>query len=529
VTTSAEPDHADAYRQFFGLKEAPFSLAPDLRFRFEGTSHSAAIAQVAYAVERREPLVVLTGEFGAGKTLLCRTVLQRMPRKTFLSVIDDPRLERDDLLKALLQDFGLISKDRTRLADPSRHELIDTVHAFLRSLAALQAHAVVMIDEAQHLQPDVLEQIRLISNTDDERGTLLQMILVGDTDLEALLSRPELRQLQQRVSRRVRLEPLHRAEVKQYIAHRLAVARDGTPPGQLLGASELARERIDSEATTNGIEFAPDAIQLITQLSGCLPRVINLLCDRSLADACRSGRRLIDRPVVQTAALTLGVSEGTPGSPGPGRNAAPDQSFWRAGRSTPPPAEGSDPGQTRARPGPDPGQTRVRPLGEIADHEGPAADGVLLPPPTPPSPLAKYLVVAVPLALAAAVTWFLVRPGRPLVPPAPAATQPAASPATRAPAAGPAAPAGPTARTSPAAAPASGRFDIVVASFRTDARAGSVAAAVASLGLPIRRRVADGWQQVVSGPFQSRDDAEAAQQRLNRSGHSGTEIVPADR
>ena len=222
----------EGYEPFFGLNEAPFSLAPDPRFLFASASHSAALAQVAYALERREPLVVVTGEIGTGKTLLCRTVLQRLPRKTFLSVINDPLLERDDLLKQLLQDFGVISKDRTKLTRRAVTNWSQTLHAFLRSLAPIQAHAVVIIDEAQHLRPDVLEQIRLLSNIDDERGTLLQIILVGQTDLEPLLARPELRQLQQRVSRRFRLEPLNRDEVKQYIEHRLALARDGKPPTQ---------------------------------------------------------------------------------------------------------------------------------------------------------------------------------------------------------------------------------------------------------------------------------------------------------
>jgi len=104
----------EGYEPFFGLNEAPFSLAPNPRFLFGSASHSAALAQVAYALERREPLVVLTGEIGTGKTLLCRTVLQRLERKTFLAVVDDPLLDRDDLLRLLLQDFGVISKDRSR-------------------------------------------------------------------------------------------------------------------------------------------------------------------------------------------------------------------------------------------------------------------------------------------------------------------------------------------------------------------------------------------------------------------------------
>ena len=222
-----QPERVERYEPFFGLNEAPFSLAPDPRFLFASASLSAALAQLDYALERREPLVVVTGEIGTGKTLLCRAVLQRMQRKTFLSVIYDPLLERDDLLKQILEDFGIIARDRTRLTETTRHELIQALEAFLRSLSAIQAHAVVIIDEAQHLQPDVLEQIRLLSNIDDGRGTLLQIILVGQSELNALLARPELRQLEQRVSRRFRLAPLTRDEVHQYIDHRLALARDG--------------------------------------------------------------------------------------------------------------------------------------------------------------------------------------------------------------------------------------------------------------------------------------------------------------
>src|SRR6476646_5476737 len=229
VMTVRPPDQRAGYEAFFGLSESPFSLVPDPRFLFASATHSAALAQVAYALERREPLVVITGDIGTGKTLLCRTVLQRLPFKTFLSVIHDPLLDSDDLLKELLKDFGVIAKDPARFGGATRHQLVETLHAFLTSLAPIQAHAVVMIDEAQHLRPDVLEQIRLLSNIDDEKGTLLKIILVGQTDLEPLLSRPELRQLHQRVSRRFALEPLNTEKVQQYIEHRLALARNDTP------------------------------------------------------------------------------------------------------------------------------------------------------------------------------------------------------------------------------------------------------------------------------------------------------------
>ena len=293
------------YEPFFGFSESPFSLAPDPRFLFASASHSAALAQVAHALERREPLVVITGDIGTGKTLLCRTVLQRLPFKTFLSVIHDPLLDSDDLLKEMLKDFGVIAKDPARFGGATRHQLVETLHAFLTSLAPIQAHAVVMIDEAQHLRPDVLEQIRLLSNIDDEKGTILQIILVGQTDLEPLLSRPELRQLHQRVSRRFALEPLNTEEVQQYIEHRLALARQDTP-------SPLAGP---------GATFTPDAIRVVTQISSGVPRVINLLCDRSLEQAFMAQVRTIDGAIVHSAAAALGI-EGPAGSSQP-RGVAP--------------------------------------------------------------------------------------------------------------------------------------------------------------------------------------------------------------
>jgi general secretion pathway protein A len=526
----------EGYESFFGLNEAPFSLAPDPRFLFASASHSAALAQVVYALERREPLVVITGEIGTGKTLLCRTVLQRLQRKTLLSVINDPMLERDDLLKQLLEDFGVISKDRTKLTETSRHELIETLQAFLRSLAAIQAHAVIIIDEAQHLQPDVLEQIRMLSNIDDERGTLLQIILVGQTDLEPLLSRPELRQLQQRVSRRFRLEPLNRDEVEQYITHRLALARD-KPPSQAPGAPELAQALAEWAGTNEGVEFTPDAIQAVSQLSGGLPRVINLLCDRSLEAAYASRLRVIEVPLIHAAAAALGIGE--PAAPvstssvvtaaARSPRAEPEGSFWPNIRS-----QSLGPGTT-AQP---------------ADEAVPFSTHTE-PPAAPRS--TRYLEVAGALALAAVAVWFGLRAARPPAAQAPASSaapassptltfsarpEPAPAPAQPSvpkaaatsgtptpPEATPPAPPAPPAPPVVAATPTGERFDIVVASFRTNAPATSVASKVAALGLPMRRRVSNGWQQVISGPFRSRAEAEDAQQRLRRANINGTQVV----
>ena len=280
MAQSASRDGANGYEQYFGFHQTPFSLAPDVRFRFQSGSHAAALAQVRYALERREPVVVVTGDIGTGKTLLCRTVIEQLDSKTFLSIINDPLLSRDDLLKRMLEDFGMLSKDRASATPVSRHDLIHALQEFLATVLRLKAHAAVVIDEAQHVQPDVLEQIRLLSNIQDERGTALQIILVGQTDLEPLLSRPELRQLRQRVSRRVRLDALSQDEVALYIRHRLAVARQRPVPSGFPEA--LAREFTEWERAHADTTFTTPAAQAVAQESGGIPRVVNLICDRAL-------------------------------------------------------------------------------------------------------------------------------------------------------------------------------------------------------------------------------------------------------
>ncbi len=519
MTNARESDRVEKYEPYFGLTEAPFSLAPDPRFVFASASFSAALEQLAYALDRREPLVVVTGEIGTGKTLLCRAVLQQFRRKTFLSVIHDPLLERDELLKQLLEDFGVIAKDRTRLTKTSRHDLVEALHGFLRSLGALQAHAVVMIDEAQHLQPDVLEEIRLLSNIDDEHGTLLQIVLVGQTELEALLGRPQLRQLQQRVSRRFWLKPLNPDEVKQYINHRLALARDGNVSSRTPGGPELAHALAEWSGTSASVDFTPGALEAVSELSGGLPRLVNLLCDRSLEEACASRLPTIDAPVIRAAAHALGVGPQTAPD-------SPPEPFWSLMRSELPPAPDKTEPADEARPV----ESDVRPSEA-------ASPGV-----------SKYWLLVSALAAAAAVfIWLGVRSARSPASGSPRSAVSGASPVTpekAAPSTRPEAapseakppvPVAPTSRTpapaaaaapaAPAASTLGERFDIVVASFRTDERATSVASEVTRLGLPVRRRVVDGWQQVVSGPFASRGDADDAQQRLNRAGLTGTQIV----
>jgi general secretion pathway protein A len=497
VSTTEDPGRVNGYEPFFGFSEPPFSLAPNPRFLFESASYASALGQIAYAVERREPLIVVMGEIGTGKTLLCRTVIQRLGRKTFVSVINDPQLERDDLLKLILQDFGVISRDRSRLTATTRHDLVHALQEYLASLAPLQAHAVVIIDEAQHLHPDVLEQIRLISNINDELGPLLQIILVGQPDLEAVLQRPELQQFRQRISRRVRLAPLAGEELDQYIAHRLAVA---------------AGDRLQSPAGATGVIFTPDAMQAVSELSRGIPRVVNILCDRALEAAYAQWLRTIDAPLINLTAGTLGMP------PAPVRSI---EAF---------------PSRETAIPTPSPDQPDAFAPSTFFEAEQPA-----------PARRGNLLWWGGGLVLAATVVWFAVQPsGAPAQAPASTAPArsdtppPAAPPATGTPSATspPAttaprptlAPAEPAASPSPANATSTGeRFEIVVASFRTESRAASVAAEVTALGLPMRQRVAAGWQQVLAGPFASRAQADDAQQRLDQAGMTGTQIVPTTR
>src|SRR3954470_4650849 len=294
-----------SYEQFFGLTDAPFSITPDPRYLFGSASHSQALQQLTYAIERREPLLIVTGEIGTGKTLLCRTVLPRAGRRTFVSVIHNPLLDVDEFLKQLLQDFGIVSADRAAAGVPgSRHDLVHALEDFLSSLVVLNAHAVVIIDEAQHVRPDVLEQIRLLAISDAPSGTRLQIILVGQLDLETLLASPDLRQFQQRISRRIRLEPLAEQELAAYVDHRLNVGRAGASP--LAGAGDLARALSEWEGSgPGGVSFDRDALAAVWHWSGGLPRVVNLLCDRSLEEAYTRQVRTIDADIVDTAARAL--------------------------------------------------------------------------------------------------------------------------------------------------------------------------------------------------------------------------------
>jgi len=280
------------YENYYGFLEKPFSLTPDPKYLYRSPSHANAFDLLQYAVARREGFVVITGDIGTGKTTLCRALLEQIDRTTFTALVLNPFMSEEDLLKRILQDFGVVSRDEVkagRLTGVSKQDLIDTLYDFLLGLIPLKASAVLIIDEAQNLPLPVLEQIRILSNLETDKEKLLQIILVGQLNLVPLLRSPELRQLDQRVSIRYELEPLDRETVGAYVTHRLAIA----------GGSAA-------------VTFAPKAVELVHRRSGGVPRLINLICDRALLAGFSLRTNRITPEMVGHAAATLDVEASAP-------------------------------------------------------------------------------------------------------------------------------------------------------------------------------------------------------------------------
>jgi general secretion pathway protein A len=275
------------YETYYGFAEKPFSLSPDPKFLYRSQSHANAFELLQYAIRRREGFAVVTGDIGTGKTTLCRALLEEIDRTTFTALVLDPFLSEQDLLKRILQDFGVVSRENIRagrLAGITKQDLIETLYDFLLGLVPLKANAVLIIDEAQNLPLPVLEQIRILSNLETDKEKLLQIILIGQLNLGTLLRSPELRQLDQRVSIRYQLEPLDRETVGAYVAHRLTIA----------GGSAA-------------VTFAPKALDRLHRLSGGIPRLINLICDRALLAAFSVRESRVTPDMVVHAAESLDV------------------------------------------------------------------------------------------------------------------------------------------------------------------------------------------------------------------------------
>ena len=280
------------YEKYFGLTERPFSIAPDPRFLYMSQQHREALAHVLYGVGEGGGFVQLTGEVGTGKTTICRCLLEQMPDHVDIALILNPRVTALELLASLCDELQIqYATDTTSIKS-----LIDVLTGYLLDSHARGRRTVLMIDEAQNLSADALEQVRLLTNLETTREKLLQIILVGQPELRDLLARDDLRQLSQRITARYHIEPINHAETAAYIRHRLQVC-DG-----------------------NTSLFTNTAIELIFKLSNGVPRVINVLSDRAMLGAFVEGKRMIDASIVQRAARETLPEEGL---------AAPGRGIWR--------------------------------------------------------------------------------------------------------------------------------------------------------------------------------------------------------
>ncbi len=278
------------YEEYYGFVEKPFSLTPDPKYLYRSESHADAFELLKYAIDRHEGFAVITGDIGTGKTTLCRALLDQTDKKTFTALLLNPFLSEEDLLKAILQDLGVLSRHDERLTrHPSKQDLISTLYDFLLSLVPLGARAVLIIDEAQNLPLQILEQIRILSNLETDKEKLLQIILVGQLNLVPLLRSAELRQLDQRISIRYQLKPLAEDEVAAYVAHRLTIANG-----------------------TRMVTFTPQALKLVHRVSAGIPRLINLLCDRALLGAYSAQTNRVDADIVSAAADGLELRQPEP-------------------------------------------------------------------------------------------------------------------------------------------------------------------------------------------------------------------------
>jgi general secretion pathway protein A len=265
------------YLSHFDLREPPFAMTPDPRFLYLSAQHREALAHLVYGVTAHGGFVQLTGEVGTGKTSVCRCLLDQLPPHVDVALVLNPRLSAVELLATLC--------DELRIARPrdacSVKALVDLLGRHLLDAHARGRRPVLIVDEAQGLAPDVLEQVRLLTNLETTQEKLLQVILIGQPELAALLAQPGLRQVAQRITARYHLGPLSRLETAAYVQHRLQVA--GRRPAL----------------------FTPGALRLVHGRAGGVPRLINAICDRALLGAYAAGRARIDRGTVRRAAREL--------------------------------------------------------------------------------------------------------------------------------------------------------------------------------------------------------------------------------
>jgi general secretion pathway protein A len=262
------------YLEYFNLTERPFSITPDPRFLYMSARHREALAHLLYGLGEGGGFVQLTGEVGTGKTTICRCLLEQVPENVDIALVLNPKVTSIELIATVCDELGI----EYPAGDTSIKSLTDVLNRYLLDAYARGRRTVLILDEAQNLSADVLEQVRLLTNLETSTQKLLQIVLIGQPELRSLLAREDMRQLSQRVTARYHLDPISREEAGAYIKHRL----------QICGISQTV--------------FSKRSVDRIQQLSGGIPRLINVLCDRSMLGAYVEGKTQVDPKVVKKAA-----------------------------------------------------------------------------------------------------------------------------------------------------------------------------------------------------------------------------------
>ena len=265
------------YNEYFGFKEAPFSIAPDPHYLFMTGQHREALAHLVYGLNSEGGCILLTGEVGTGKTTVCRCLLEQVPEEAKIALVLNPKVTEIELLETICDELSIDYPEENN----SVKTYTDRINEFLLDANARNEKTVLIIDEAQNLSDAVLEQLRLLTNLETNQRKLLQIIILGQPELLELLSRKEMRQLAQRITARYHLEGLSRRDLNAYISHRLAVA------GQ-------------------HVRLFPDAtINQLYKLSNGIPRLVNILCDRALLGTYVQGQHIVDKKTLNTAAIEV--------------------------------------------------------------------------------------------------------------------------------------------------------------------------------------------------------------------------------
>lgn len=267
------------YTSYFGLTEKPFAIAPNPRYLYMSELHREALAHLMYGISNDGCIILLTGDVGTGKTTVCRCLLEQLPDSTDVALILNPKLSITDLLKTICEELKIELPDSTT----SIKTFIDYINSYLLDAHSRGRNTAVIIDEAQNLDPEILEQLRLLTNLETNTNKLLQIILIGQPELRNILSDPRLSQINQRITTRYHLTPLHEDDITTYISHRLAIAG----------------------GNSRSILFTEQALQYVARISKGIPRVINILCDHALLGAYANNSDHVNLEIMKRAAGEL--------------------------------------------------------------------------------------------------------------------------------------------------------------------------------------------------------------------------------